>query len=214
MGIIFIDTFPLSNKEKLFIIVDSLRTYQLTIEKYPNKMNCYRILFPEYSIPMCKAIITIIKNKIKVYRAILFPNEFRKLWSYCPTCKTKRFYSRMPDNNPFDPEKSLNKIFKCNSCHYLEFEHILDKKTKEPQRYSMPMPKGFMNELSAWADVYEKIDYYKEMNISFEDFFIKLNKKLLCPVCNKVFTKRTAKQHYNAILNKKTQPSCRKYVKF
>jgi len=212
-GIIFIDSFPLSNKRKLQYVSEAKYRYEKIIKEFSTKKTFDSICYCEYSLEICHAILEIIKNQLIVHRKIVFPNEFRKLWHHCPKCQTKKFFSRLKKIDRFsDTNTTLVELFKCESCEFVDYEWVLIDTIKEPYRPAIPCPKGFDDFMRIGHNVYTKIWYYKFIKINYDDFIIKLHKKFMCPICRKVLSQKDSLRHFNSIFKNNNCP-CMKYYK-
>lgn len=212
MGIIFVDSFPLSNKEKLQYVSEAKNRYQRIIKEFSTKKTFDHIIYCEYSLEMCHAILEIIKKQLIVHRQIVFPNEFRKIWHYCSKCQTKKFFSRIIDTNDFNYDHTLNELFKCESCEFIDFEWVLTDTVKEPPASAFPCPPSYEDPLRIGHNVFTKIWYYEKIKINYDDFIIKLNKKFMCPICRKVLSQKDSLRHFNSIFKNRNHP-CIKYYK-
>ena len=202
--------------DKLHLLVHARNEY-LQIEKTYGKTTTFETVSyydPNYSYEEILAILNILSNQIKATRKLSFPYEHRKIWIYCMKCKCKKFYIRTGIQffHFSNYETEISPFYACESCKLIEYEKILIENKKEDKDYSVGgfIPKGYLDDILDAFTVLHYEYYYKWIKIQFEEFFIEINQKLLCPICKKVFSKTNAIKHYNAIFITKTHP-CLKY---
>jgi len=213
MGVIFIDSLPLSNSQKLQYVNEAKYRYKQIIKEFSTKKTFDHIVYCEYSLEMCHAILEILTNQLIVYRKIVFPNEFRKIWHYCLYCQTKKFFSRLKKIDKFsNTDTQLIELFKCESCEFVDYEWDLIDTIKQPYRSAMNCPKPYEDEMKIGHNVFTKIWYYKLIKINYDDFIIKINEKFMCPICRKVLSQNHAQRHFNSIFKNNNWP-CMKYYK-
>jgi len=109
----------------------ALRNFRDSIENYKKPYPriegfCKKFTLREHSMGYC-----IMKFQVQAMRKVLFPNEHRRIWEYCPICETKRWYYRLPNytglSNEFEVRLTqLNTLFHCTKCHYVSWESELD----------------------------------------------------------------------------------------
>lgn len=198
-----------------------------SITYHPNPYPALEKFYHEFTLEEHKTALSIFKFQVQAYRKILFPDEHKLIFSFCPVCDTKRFFYRLPNRkNKYDSQQKyfpvdlmkLSNLFHCMKCHYVAWDYELSKiEYKEPQGIEKLIQKkealrnwfGKMAEIQA---ITFKIEYYfyfeqKSKKLSLDEFFIKKNDTWICIICSKVFDKRyLAQYHLNRIWEDKWLP--------